>query len=169
MIYIDNSATTKQYPQVTETMMKYMEEYFGNPSSMYQLGLEMCIRDRYTTLQMAEYMATLGNGGIRNSVSLTADVSSKRSRQFSRSQKTNEHIQCIIRAMTGVTEGEDGSLRGLFESFPYTVAAKTGTAQRTGFISTEEESSYLKRNLHLIAPDLTYAQDVYKRQPQDYR
>ena len=38
MIYIDNSATTKQYPQVTETMMKYMEEYFGNPSSMYQLG-----------------------------------------------------------------------------------------------------------------------------------
>ena len=60
--------------------------------------------------------------------------------------------------MTGVTEGEDGSLRGLFESFPYTVAAKTGTAQRTGFISTEEESSYLKRNLHLIAPDLTYAQ-----------
>ena len=45
-----------------------------------------------------------------------------------------------------------------FESFPYTVAAKTGTAQRTGFISTEEESSYLKRNLHLIAPDLTYAQ-----------
>ena len=32
--------------------------------------------------------------------------------------------------MTGVTEGEDGSLRGLFESFPYTVAAKTGTAER---------------------------------------
>ena len=40
MIYIDNSATTKQYPQVTETMIKYMEEYFGNPSSMYQLGLD---------------------------------------------------------------------------------------------------------------------------------
>lgn len=40
MIYIDNSATTKQYPQVTETMIKYMEEYFGNPSSLYQLGLD---------------------------------------------------------------------------------------------------------------------------------
>lgn len=40
MIYIDNSATTKQYPQVTETMVKYMDEYFGNPSSMYQLGLD---------------------------------------------------------------------------------------------------------------------------------
>lgn len=112
----------------------------------------------YTTLQMAQYMAALGNGGIRNSVSLTADASSKRSRQFSGSQKTNEHIQYLIKAMTGVTEGEDGSLRSLFSSFPYTVAAKTGTAQRTGSISSEEEASYLKRHLHLIAPDITFAQ-----------
>lgn len=110
----------------------------------------------YTTLQMAQYMATLGNGGIRNSVSLTADVSSRRNGQVSTSQTNDEHIQYIIKAMTGVTEGEDGSLHRLFAGFPYTVAAKTGTAQRTGSISTEEESSYLKRHLHLIAPDITY-------------
>ena len=110
----------------------------------------------YTTLQMAQYMATLGNGGIRNSVSLTADVSSTRNGQVSSSQTNDEHIQYIIKAMTGVTEGEDGSLHRLFAGFPYTVAAKTGTAQRTGSISTEEESSYLKRHLHLIAPDITY-------------
>ena len=112
----------------------------------------------YTTLQMAQYMATLGNGGIRNSVSLTAKGSTTGDRQFSKGQKTDEHIQYLIKAMTGVTEGEDGSLRRLFASFPYTVAAKTGTAQRTGSISTEEESSYLKRCLHLIAPDITYEQ-----------
>lgn len=40
MIYLDNSATTKQYPQVTETMIKYMEELYGNPSSLYQLGVD---------------------------------------------------------------------------------------------------------------------------------
>ena len=28
MIYLDNSATTRQFPEVTETMIKYMEEYF---------------------------------------------------------------------------------------------------------------------------------------------
>ena len=112
----------------------------------------------YTTLQMAQYMATLGNRGIRNSVSLTADVSSTRNGQVSSSQTNDEHIQYIIEAMTGVTEGEDGSLHRLFAGFPYTVAAKTGTAQRTGSISTEEESSYLKRHLHLIAPDITYEQ-----------
>ena len=40
MIYLDNSATTKQYPQVTDIMIKYMEELFGNPSSLYQLGVD---------------------------------------------------------------------------------------------------------------------------------
>lgn len=40
MIYIDNSATTKQYPEVTELMVKYMNEDFGNPSSLYQLGVD---------------------------------------------------------------------------------------------------------------------------------
>lgn len=40
MIYLDNSATTKQYRQVTETMVRYMEEQYGNPSSLYQLGVD---------------------------------------------------------------------------------------------------------------------------------
>lgn len=40
MIYLDNSATTKQYSQVTETMVAYMEEQYGNPSSLYQLGVD---------------------------------------------------------------------------------------------------------------------------------
>ena len=39
MIYLDNSATTKQYKEVTETMVKCMEEDFGNPSSMHRLGI----------------------------------------------------------------------------------------------------------------------------------
>jgi len=39
MIYLDNSATTKQGPQVTKTMLHYMTEDFGNPSSYYDLGI----------------------------------------------------------------------------------------------------------------------------------
>ena len=39
MIYLDNSATTRQHDQVTETMLKYMKEDFGNPSSLYSLGV----------------------------------------------------------------------------------------------------------------------------------
>lgn len=40
MIYLDNSATTRQFPEVTEAMITYMEEFFGNPSSLYQLGVD---------------------------------------------------------------------------------------------------------------------------------
>lgn len=39
MIYLDNSATTRQHDQVTEIMLKYMKEDFGNPSSLYSLGV----------------------------------------------------------------------------------------------------------------------------------
>lgn len=39
MIYLDNSATTKQHEQVTKTMLTYMERDFGNPSSLYSLGI----------------------------------------------------------------------------------------------------------------------------------
>lgn len=40
MIYLDNSATTKQFHDVTRLMVEYMEDFFGNPSSLYQLGLD---------------------------------------------------------------------------------------------------------------------------------
>ena len=39
MIYLDNSATTKPYPQVTEAVINAMETDFGNPSTLYTLGL----------------------------------------------------------------------------------------------------------------------------------
>ena len=38
-VYLDNSATTRQYDEVTETMLHYMKNEFGNPSSLYRLGM----------------------------------------------------------------------------------------------------------------------------------
>ncbi|UFJ41610.1 cysteine desulfurase [Brevibacillus humidisoli] len=40
MIYLDNSATTKPYPEVVEVVGKVMETYYGNPSSLHQRGVE---------------------------------------------------------------------------------------------------------------------------------
>ena len=40
MIYLDNSATTKQDPAVTECMISCMQETYGNPSSLHRMGLE---------------------------------------------------------------------------------------------------------------------------------
>lgn len=39
-IYLDNAATTALDPQVLETMMPYLTEKFGNPSSVYSYGRE---------------------------------------------------------------------------------------------------------------------------------
>jgi cysteine desulfurase len=38
-VYLDNSATTKPYREVIETMVNYMEHDFGNPSSLHRMGI----------------------------------------------------------------------------------------------------------------------------------
>jgi cysteine desulfurase len=38
MIYLDNSATTKPYPEVIETYKIASEQFFANPSSIHKLG-----------------------------------------------------------------------------------------------------------------------------------
>jgi len=39
-VYLDNSATTKPYPEVVAEMVKYMESRYGNPSSLHRMGIE---------------------------------------------------------------------------------------------------------------------------------
>src|SRR4051794_14972358 len=39
-IYFDNAATTSLDPQVLQSMMPYLTEKFGNPSSIYSYGRE---------------------------------------------------------------------------------------------------------------------------------
>lgn len=39
-VYFDNSATTRPYGEVVETVSESMKSYYGNPSSAYSLGIE---------------------------------------------------------------------------------------------------------------------------------
>ena len=65
MIYLDNSATTKQYDEVTEIMVEAMKNGFGNPSSLYQLGLdaEKTIKAARSRVLRAAFGET-GKGGV---------------------------------------------------------------------------------------------------------
>ncbi|TCS94712.1 cysteine desulfurase family protein [Hazenella coriacea] len=40
MIYLDNSATTRVYPEVVDVMTNVMQKVFGNPSSLHGLGVQ---------------------------------------------------------------------------------------------------------------------------------
>lgn len=39
-VYLDNSATTRPYPEVVRAVVEAMEKYYGNPSSLHKKGVE---------------------------------------------------------------------------------------------------------------------------------
>jgi len=111
----------------------------------------------YTTLQMANYMAALANGGINNGATLIVGNGSA-SDTDEKSRLDEEDVETVLEAMSSVTSDTDGSLYSVFFGFPYSVAAKTGTAQRAGKIPVDDEKEYLREHLHLIAPGITMSQ-----------
>lgn len=121
----------------------------------------------YTTLQMAGYMAALGRGG--SWMPLTLIENSTKNQNNVTAIKEND-VKYIIDCLSSVTNEEGGSLYSVFAGFPYIVAAKTGTAQKSGYINKESEQSYLKKYLHLIAPDVSYEEMMQeaKRLQTDY-
>ena len=73
MIYLDNSGTTKQYSQVTSVMVKHMEELFGNPSSLYQLGVDSEKSIKLARKQLMDAMGIPGGKAYFTSGGTEAD------------------------------------------------------------------------------------------------
>ena len=57
MIYFDNSATTKMYPEVLDTYRKVNEQFFGNPSSLRRIGNEADALLQQSRKQIAQLLA----------------------------------------------------------------------------------------------------------------
>lgn len=93
----------------------------------------------YTPIQMANYVATIANGGYRNELTLLNNIKNFNNTVTSYEHKTTgerivlndyENLDYVQKGMEMVSS--DGTARRIFENFPIDVATKTGTAQRGG-------------------------------------
>ena len=55
-VYLDNSATTRVFPEVAELMKKIMCEDYGNPSSLHMKGVQAENHLRYAKETMARLL-----------------------------------------------------------------------------------------------------------------
>jgi len=99
--------------------------------------------DTYTTLQLAQYVSTIANGGNRiqphvvkeirepssDGTTMGSLVSEIGPTVLNRLHNTNSQIAQIKRGMSRVYSGSQGSARAYFGDAPYDAAGKTGTAQ----------------------------------------
>lgn len=52
-VYLDNNATTQVAPEVVDVILPYLQEFYGNPSSMHMFGGQVGIRIRQAREQLA--------------------------------------------------------------------------------------------------------------------
>ena len=93
----------------------------------------------YTPIQMANYVATIANGGYRNKVTVVDKIKNYNNSKVIHNQKVErervklnnyKHIEDVKLGMEKVVS--EGTARSIFANFPVSVAAKTGTAEKSG-------------------------------------
>ncbi|MFA5525132.1 MAG: penicillin-binding transpeptidase domain-containing protein [Tissierellales bacterium] len=96
-------------------------------------------QNAYTPIQMANYVATLANGGYKHNVSTISKAEShdnslityEPTRESDRVNISNyNYINEVNKGMALVTD--EGSVRSIFSKLPIKIASKTGTAQNSG-------------------------------------
>lgn len=133
-IELSESAGVMASPAYTESLGGTW--YQGNVLSV-AIGQEST---QVTPLQLANYIATLVNGGTRNAVHLLKEVKSNDFSQVLHSYEPqvldtieikDENLQAVKAGMLALTTN-NGSVRQYFQSLPFQAGAKTGSAQVSG-------------------------------------
>lgn len=104
----------------------------------------------YTPIQMARYVAALGNDGMMNEVSLVKSIEDEGDLERKEPVSTKvskKNIDIVKEGMHRVTIGDGSGISSHYRDFPWEVAAKTGTAQKSGKINPSSEVDYVKKHL----------------------
>ncbi|MCG8484982.1 MAG: penicillin-binding protein, partial [Clostridia bacterium] len=119
----------------------------------------------YTPLQMANYTATLVNGGYKNEITLIKGVEDSIDEEieddtlgYQIDLNYPSNLEYIKIGMNRVASGSRGTARGVFGSFDIPIGGKTGTAERSGKIQPVDEVEYIKKYLKWINPRISFVQ-----------
>lgn len=105
----------------------------------------------YTPVQMANYIATIGNHGLRNQVSVIYGVEGEGRTVKPEPVDTNTSEANRLAVMKGMRRVcTTGTLASAFRNFPMEVIGKTGTTEYQSIKQPADEVEYLKNYLHLI-------------------
>lgn len=92
--------------------------------------------NRFTPLQIANYISTLANGGkkykphvIQRVVKYDGSIVNDRTPEYEQVPVKPENIEAIKQGMIAVNNSEDGTANAVFKNFPIMVAGKTGTPE----------------------------------------
>ena len=115
----------------------------------------------YTPLQMANYIATIGNEGRKHKVSVGKRIEDEGQTEEEETEKvkvsSDKYFDQIREGMKQAAVGSRGSLGALFRNFPVEVAAKTGTAERGGYVPPKSEVTYIKQHLYAFDSSLSWS------------
>lgn len=139
-------------------------DYFANAKWETADALNLSIgqgENAYTPVQMARYVAAVANDGTLYNLTLKKSIEGETNTEPKGKKvenKNSDAFKVIRNGMQLVTSGAKGTAKKLFAGFPYSVGAKTGSAQNTGKINPPDEVEYIKAHLGQIAPGISFEQ-----------
>ena len=143
--------------------LKVLYDYYPQADWTTADAFNICIgqgENSYTPLQMANYIATLGNGGVHNQVSLIKAIQGQGNNLKPKPTKVKvddkKYFDYVIRGMRLVATSSESTVSKIFGKMKIPVAAKTGTAEKEGRVNPESEVAYIKAHLSGIAPSLSW-------------
>jgi|LSQX01.1.fsa_nt_gb penicillin-binding protein 2 len=105
------------------------------PADTVQAGMGQSF-NAYTPLQLANYVATLANGGtrfkphiVKKIVNYDGSTVMETDIEYEKLPSDAENIALVRRSMEKVTNEQDGTAYAVFKDFPFRVAGKTGTPE----------------------------------------
>lgn len=126
----------------------------------------------YTPLQIANYISAIANDGYLNKVTVVDKIQSYNSKTITNIERESKelplnkvNLEYIRKGMIDVTD--EGTAKEIFQNFPIKVAAKTGTAQKSGKIPAINEEEYLLSHLSDYKVNRLQTIDLAKQLEED--